>query len=713
MDYSGKYDLEEAESLFRQNDPRCIELYVRNNSNTAKNRLSLIYLEGRCGQSKDVEKALSFTENNENYGARAIEAQIRIFEMGCSISEMQAYLLELIDIHEQMPTHTWVNRVLANMYLQGKAVPINFAKAVEINPKLLEQKVFNKAVFNIPNETRRKLFYHITSQRNDTWRVLVNESQREHVDSIYDKQIKSLISKKQWDEAADEAIKWFSEVKSVDSAYCVLKFALSRLSNGDYDRASDILETGPHTDRNIGCIIESARLREDWIRVEKWLSSESTDKPMYCYERGCLAEHRGNIKEACNYFIKSVYRNPKTGEYTNKSYDAICEVFTLEPDYIIWNSKYADLLLTRQDLRYRYVVAKALCECGDQRRKTQGKDLLCQIAEKYYFAATLLYDITGEQQYAGLAKRLEFNGKRLSDYFFDSNDSTDVIERRRQGLSPHNEIRALNELARRYLCGKNDTPVDYERAKMCLLEEIELCEEYHVITKYAQAKLGLMMAEGKIECTNEKTMFDSIYQLRTHPAYTCAVVKCLINGIGTERNTDEAIRLLLSANSPHILRELLRLSKKGEIDELEESMVLSILRQILSTATPHRDEIELLRSVSHDTVDQTMEIPYSRYQNTKKRALWKMGNLKKDEPDDAVRFWDFARRCGDSTSAIKEASFVLTKGYERLAYSILRTSDVDPQDPLYLRIGVENQILVNVDEELAKVIPSSKSTINL
>lgn len=712
MDYSGKRDLEEADLYFYKNDSRCIEIYARNNSNMARCKLALIYLEGKCGQNKDITKALSYVKNNTNYAARALEAQIRIFEIGCSYSEMQSYLLELIDIHEQMPAHTWVNRVLSNMYLQGKVVSTDFAKAVDINPKLLDQKVFNKAVSNMSVDIRRNLFDHILSQNNDDWRILVDDFKKEYANVFHKNRIKSCISKKQWEDAADDAIKWFSFDESVESAYYVLRYALNRLSNEEYIRASDILETAAITHRNISCIIESARLHEDWHRVEKWLSSEFTDEPRYYYERGYLEKHRGNNAEALKYFIKSLYKDPKTGEYTNKSCDAICEVFRLEPGLVIWRSEYADLLLSKRDSKYTYVVAKAYCKCGDKHHKNQGVNLLRQISERCYFAAALLYEITGEQHYAGMAKKLEFSGKRLNDYFFDNKDSTDVIEARYRGLSPYYAIRALDVLAVRYLQGKKNTPIDYQKAKLFLSEEIDLCKKYHVTTKYADAKIGLMMVEGKIECLDDRAMFESIYQLKDQPAYTCAVARCLIKGIGTDRDIDEAVCLLSSSSSPHILRELLNLSKAGEIGTLNESVILDVLRQILCTTVPNPDEIELLRSISPDTANQSDEIPYSRYQRTKARALRAMAESKKDDFEDAIRYWDFARKCGDNTGAVKVAMIALNMRNERLAYSILKTSDVDPQDKLYMRISAENHILVNVDEELAKLMSSSERMIH-
>lgn len=434
--------------------------------------------------------------------------------------------------------------------------------------------------------------------------------------------------------------------------------------------------------------------------------SERTKDPKYDYERGHLEKHRGNIREACNYFIKSVHKNPKNGKYTNKSYDAIRQAFSLDPCLVIWKSEYVDLLLSRYDLESMYVVGRAFCECGDQRRKTQGVDLLRQIAGRYYPAASILYDITGEQQYAGMAKGLEYTGKRLNDYFFDARDSTDVIEAHYHDLPPYHAIKALDELADRYLREKWDTPRNYEIAKTYLLEEIELCKKYHTVAKYAQAKLGLMMAEGKIECTDDETMFESIYQLRDHPAYTCAVARCLIDGIGTERNVEEAICLLSSTNSPRILRELLRMNKERRIDSLDNSVILDLLRQIIVIATPRPDEIELLRTISQDVSCQTTEIPYSRYQDSKIRALEKMASSKDDNPYDAIRYWDFARRCGDSRGAIRVAIIALNRCNERLAYSILKTSDIDPQDPLYLRIKPENQTLIDVDEVLARMMSS-------
>lgn len=91
---------------------------------------------------------------------------------------------------------------------------------------------------------------------------------------------------------------------------------------------------------------------------------------------------------------------------------------------------------------------------------------------------------------------------RDSGYHFNYKDPTEIIESNYSNLPPLFRIRALDELAKRYLYGKSDVKFDFKKTKDYLLEEIELCEENHIISKFAKAKLGLMMYDGKIECLN-------------------------------------------------------------------------------------------------------------------------------------------------------------------------------------------------------------------
>ena len=59
------------------------------------------------------------------------------------------------------------------MYLQGKIIRMDFSKAVEINPRLLKQTVFNKAMSMVPPDILPTLLTHIESYENRTWSTLV------------------------------------------------------------------------------------------------------------------------------------------------------------------------------------------------------------------------------------------------------------------------------------------------------------------------------------------------------------------------------------------------------------------------------------------------------------------------------------------------------------------------------------------------------------
>ncbi len=718
MDYSDKRIREEADKLFKENDPRCINHYAALKNDYGRSRLALIFLEGRCGQPVDIEKAFTLSRNNSQYLARAIQAHIYLFNIGCSDSEALSFYRMLTNIHDAVPNHPMVNQVLSTLYLQGKVVAMDFAKAVDINPRLLRQNVFDKAMSELPPEILPALLSQIESYEDRNWSKLVkvfNESYPKstinlpeiipHIDenSSYKERIEYYFSSKNYDKASEIAKKWYSEEKTEESSYYALKHALKSLSTSEYENACDILAGEMHKNRNMKCILESARARGDWDRVEICLSSEYASHNMYDYDRGCLEDHRGNIELACFYYLKSVYRDPKNNRYTRDSYEAISRVFTLRPETILQHRDYADILLSSHKTKYTLTVGTALYDVGTESDQQRAKQLLIKICNVSYPAASKLYEITGEQQYSDLANSLKPIGDKKSNYHFSYSDSTKTIEENYQDLPPLFKIRALDELSKRYQFGKRDVKIDYEKTKDYLLQEIEICEENHIISKFAKAKLGLMMYEKKIQCISEKQMFEYIYPLRNNSGYSVAVATCLIDGIGTEKNIKEAITILSSSDSPHVLRKLMKIYDKGKTVPRDDSKIYTLLKQILQSSEPTEYEINVLRTLSPESTSQSEEISYSRYQRSKINALIKIA--KEQNAYNAIRYYDFARKCGSRNAAISEANLLLKEfKKEELAYSILKISGADPQDELFLRIKPHKQVLVNVDEELSKFL---------
>lgn len=194
-------------------------------------------------------------------------------------------------------------------------------------------------------------------------------------------------------------------------------------------------------------------------------------------------------------------------------------------------------------------------------------------------------------------------------------------------------------------------------------------------------------------------MFDYIYPMKDYSIYATAVASSLIKGIGTEKNIKEAISILSSSDSPNALRKLVKIYNAGINVKKDENKIYNILKEILKSSEPTDYDVKLLRSLSPKSVAQSEEIPYSRYQRSKIKALMKAASESNDR--DAIRYYDFARKCGSKSAAIIEARILLkTFKLERLAYSILKTSDVDPQDEMFLRIKSYHQVLVDVDAEL-------------
>ena len=244
MDSSDKRRMEFARSLFKENNPACINIYRASDTDMARSMLALIYLEGKCHQNVDLRKALEYTSGNMNYLARAVEAQIMVFEYRQDASVCRKYYTELMHIHEQKQDHWMVNRVLSSMYLQGRGVNMDFAKAIELNPRLGEQKVFNIVMSKVPEDQLPLIDANITSKRNRVWSTLLMEfyssrkeygnaeriAKKKDVDPSrgYSVCIKSLWKSRKFYEANAVAAQWFSEEKTEQSAFHYLRYGILR-----------------------------------------------------------------------------------------------------------------------------------------------------------------------------------------------------------------------------------------------------------------------------------------------------------------------------------------------------------------------------------------------------------------------------------------------------------------------------------------------------
>lgn len=490
MDYSNTSIQKEANALFKENDPRCIQYYIDIGDDSAKSKLALIYLEGKCKQEIDIEKALGYSKNNPNYLARAVEAYIYLFIEKCSNADAYKYYQMLTNIHEEKPDHPMVNQDLSMMYLQGKIVHMDFSKAVKFNPGLLKQNIFNKILYKIPSDIRSILKIHIKSYNNSSWSILVDEfNKKDAMDNDnYSRRIDDCLKNKKYREASELSIEWFFKEKNEESAYHALRHGLKNLKDSEYSLACDILAESIYKKRNLKCLLKSAHKRKDWNRVEIYLSSDYSALAEYDYYRGCLEEYKDNIDLACAYYLKSVYYNQKTECYTKDSFEAIAKAFTLKPELILNNKEYADILISKQNKRYTYVVANALYDYGSKIDKDSAINLLNTISNDCYYAALKMYKITNEQTYAELVEKLKPVSAKPS-YYFDYKDRTEIIETNYQSLPPRFKIWTLDELSKRYISGKPDVNKDYEKAKKYLLQEIDLCEENHTTSKFAKARL--------------------------------------------------------------------------------------------------------------------------------------------------------------------------------------------------------------------------------
>ena len=721
MDYSDKTILDYAEELFRKDDPKCIVHFESVGNPSAKSKLALIYLEGRCHQKVDYDKALRYTANNPNFLARAIEAQIIVFERHADSKTCYKYYCDLMNIHDLKPEHPKVNQVLSDMIIQGHGVEMDFAKAVAINPKLKEQKIFNKALSTVPATLLPAVEENIESQGNITWSTLLTgfhhaQATYEKVERIskegadfskgYSERIRAAWKERKYNVGNMLAAQWFSEEQTPDSAYHYLRFGGRNIP--EYEHAAEILEVALDQPKNMKCLVGVAREREDWNRLEKCLSSGYADHPMYEYDRGRLDEHKKDIDSACRHYLASVYLNPVTGKYTSESIDALNRAFSLKPELVLDHRDYAEMLLEMKVAKNTCIVTSAMYDCGTEADKARAIELLKQLAPFNYWAANKLFEITGEEQYRELSAKMGVTHGKTSEYFFRFDDPTAKIEANYQDLPPLYQIRALEVLSKRYLYKKmgSDVEPDAGKAADYLTKEIGLCEKYGVSSKFAKARLGLMMYDEKAPCVDEKLMFEYLYPLRSVSPYTLPVAKCLVKGIGTERDIKEAIKVLSASDNPYVRRYLLKLYSEDPEANGDEVKIYSVLKKILTDSEPSDKDLKVLKSITinPDTVDE--ELSYNDYRNSKFKSLREAGR-KATNKRDAIRYYDFARQCGDPISAIMEARIIMSYGLERLAYSILKTSNVDPQEDVYLKIRLEHRVLIDVDQELEKFFNSN------
>lgn len=718
MDSSDRMISDHAELLLKKNDPRCINHFEALNTPSSKSKLALIYLEGRCKQKIDVDRALRYVIDNSNYLARAIKAHILVFEKGASDKMCSELFLDLCSIREDKTNLSMVNRVLSNMYLHGKGTVVDFQKAIEINPKLLEHNIFIKAMSGISTGALGELKNQIYASDNPSWidlfleyeASLGNKSTSDLKNNFsshllnYENSITNLINQRQYTDANNLAKDWFNFESSVNSAYYLLYTDRGRLPIDLYVRAADVLENGSNYVKHLRCLLASSPYYGDWDRYRRCLLRLPEDAaPFY---RAQLEEHDGFIDSACDLYLKSIYKDPKTGKYSKNSYVAIAQAFLLKPELVQHHKDLGEVLCSSGKDREIFIVANGLTYSKEESDVERGILLLKGLLHTFSDAAERLYQITGDEGYLKVIDGTQ-KSFSVSKYFFKRDDPTNIIELNYSTLSPAWKIKALAELVDRYLLGKRDVSCDNVKASNYLLELIDLCEINHISSKFPKAKLGQMMYNKRIPCIDEKLMFEYLYPLRDSPPYNLSVSKCMLYGIGTDVDIKTALEILSSSSDIQAQSMLLDIYYEGKLVEKNYSKILTVLMNILEKYEPTDRILRILEEIPIDVEPEYENMSYAQCQNSKIYALIDGGKKAQNEGNnlEAIRYYDYARKCGSSSAAIREALIIIKsiKNYS-LAYSILKTSNIDPSDEVYSRIFSEHQYLVDVDSEISKLL---------
>lgn len=706
---------QQAELLYKNKNPACIELYEKSSVWAAKTKLAMIYCEGKCGQRVDFDKALEYTKGNNSYSAQAIEARIMVLEKGRDDLAEQ-YFKILLDNHMKKNNHLSTNIVLSNFYLQGKGVNIDFGAASMINPKLLDVDTFSFVFSKMPKAAQDALESDVVAKKHTIGISLIacaRERMSKRVsssvksESSYYEIINNLWKDKKYEEAEAKAIEWFDSEKNESSAYSLLKYATSIIDDEQYSEAVAILKPLMHKPHNLKRLIYSSRKREKWDDFRQYMDILKEPSDEYAYDWAVLYELNGEKVKACQYYLKTVRLNPENHELNSFSIKALKNAFSLEPIMVLRYPQYAEELLKLNKATYTYPVCNAWIDYGNYKEKERGIKLLETIADKHLESAKKLYSLTNNEKYQPIIKKLEQRSETYGYAHFNNDDSTVKIIGYLDKLSVQFKIRALDILAARFLYGNSDVEKDYQKSSQYLLDEIDLCEQCHRSTKFPKAKLGLMMYNGRIPVLDEKTMFQYIYPLRDVPPYTYVVAECLLKGIGTDEDPAQAIELLNSAKTENSLRRLLKLYQTGKYNDSNNSKMFTVLSEMLREYEPKEGDVDILKELSSENIDYYTEISYGQYQKSKTLSLRSAGKSC-DNPKDAIRYYDFARKLGDRYAAIQEALTVLNFfKNQRLAYTILRSANVDPQDNIYARIQESNEVMVNIDAELNYILQNN------
>ncbi len=704
----------EAVGMLKNNDSGCIEIFQKLDTYSCRIHLARIYMDGKCGQEVDYEKALEYTKNNPNYQAFPIEARINCILLK-KRELYEFYFDELNKICEENPDNQYGKLVLAEMYLHGKGTKMDLQMALNINPRLSDIKTLHWELSFMDEETKERVKAKMMRDPVFVNKMGVFEEQKPvpetHKETKYKekryspkkKAIDDLIEKgANKEQIADLCLEWFYEEPSPESAYYLIRNN-ARVDGFTAEQAIDYMKKSSNVIRYQKMIAQYYLDKSMWDDLENILKSYDSRELDYYWAK--LMIQKGDREGAVRYLLSTIKQNKTQSGYTTLGIQAMRMLFEVHPEWVTYYIEYREYLLNTKNNHIIDQIGTALYEHGSPADKKRAMEILDENSKEYAKSAETMYKITSDKKYKAYSKKYSFYKSSDNTYQFNYTDNTETILKNYKTLSPKWRLTAIEELTDRYIRGRMDTPKDYGKAADLLIENIELCEEYKLTSKHAKGKLGLMMFNKQIPCLDEKLMFNYLYGMKNNRMIRLAVIDCILNGIGTAQNVEEAIELLRQSDLRFEVKKLIKIYEEEQYNKIDPKMVAEIVKEMINKGQLTKYLIEKMRESNRDDFESTIELSLPEYNASKITKLMSAAENSKDNKELRLRCLDFARRLGSADACGKEAS-LLIREYNRpkIAYTILKESDYDATSFIMRVIKIKDQVLVDSDRELKRLM---------
>lgn len=705
-------DRHRAYELFKEDNPACIPLLEQDGSYGAKAKLAQIYTYRKCSQERDLEKALSYTKDNPNPNAVCTECDIIIF-LQKKLEYAETCYRKLQETCLLNPTANNVKKMIGRFYFNGYAVPTDFQMACKYNPDYQMPDKFSKAFDRLTDSQKDALKHCIETSNPELMRTLLGSynqvQEMNEFNRAYDEKIQYLKNNNSFEELNTFLSKSFKESPSQHTAYGLFRYC-NQVTVDEYWKAVSYLGKDLDNYSENILILDVATKLELWAAVEQRLIELKGHSDNYWYYEGLQEEHKRNRKRAEQIYVKGVVNAVKMNVHTHKAAENLYE---MDPANAIRYDKCLENLLNSSNFDRRRDVAKTIYPKASAEQKHQIEESLKEIADKDWYAAKLYSELTGNKL-SLKCSGVQNNPVRPNNrYRFNRTQPTSEIEKNYSSLSTRWKLEALEVLAENYIRGTENNSEDKNKAAFFLRENIALREKIGLPTIYEKAKLGLLIYDNSIEIPNPNPCFEYMYPLRKLKTYEFPVADCYLKGIGTEKDLDKGYEILdNSACTLTIKRYLTLLSNTTGIPDYPK--IFSRSRYLLNAERPDTSTVTAYELSSEKVPNAVKELSYSQVQKMKIKRIMSKSSDCRMNPCLNLRYLDFARNLGDEFAAINEAAVIL-KFYSdpKIAYTILKTSNVPETNKIYLRIDEKDKVIINLEKELPRYFDGTIPITNI